>query len=315
MWQGYYQEAGLDVKTIPDSPNKPPHTEVLAERAQYGVKFLALLTNEGVNLQDVEIIPSSFRIDDLIEGKVDAFNAYLSNEPFYLQDQGIKPHIINPVDYGVDMYSDILFNSQQEAKLHPKRLTAFLDASLKSWEYALTHQQEQMQALAFENPLTHLHNRRSLIKRLNLSIRNCKHKNLFGALLFMDLDDFKPINDKYRHTIGDLLLQKSALRLKNSVRQNDAIFRIGGDEFVIQLSHFETKEQSDAERNALNVAKNLLDKLRVPYQVENIELNIAASIGVKVFHDGSEDADKIITQADHGMYEAKKQSKNQFKLI
>lgn len=104
--------------------------------------FLAMLRRNNVDPGRVEMIPSSFRIDDLIAGKVDAFNSYLTNEPYFLQEQGIKYHVINPRDYGVDFYSDILFTSEQEVKNNPERVERFKQATIQGWRYALSNPEE-----------------------------------------------------------------------------------------------------------------------------------------------------------------------------
>ncbi|MFK5984905.1 MAG: PAS domain S-box protein [Pseudomonadota bacterium] len=106
------------------------------------INFLAMLSNEGVNLSELNITKSSHNIEDLIKNKTDVFNAYLTNEPYDLQQLGIKTHSIKPINYGVDFYSDILFTSQQELDEHPQRVKAFREASLQGWEYAMSHQQE-----------------------------------------------------------------------------------------------------------------------------------------------------------------------------
>jgi len=104
--------------------------------------FVAMFNNEGVDISRVQIIPSSYEIQDLADGKVAAFNSYISNEPYFLKQQGIKYTALNPRNYGVDFYSDILFTSEEEIKQHPERVKAFREASLEGWRYAMEHPQE-----------------------------------------------------------------------------------------------------------------------------------------------------------------------------
>jgi diguanylate cyclase (GGDEF)-like protein/PAS domain S-box-containing protein len=104
--------------------------------------FVAMFNNERLNMKDIQIVPSSFNIQDLVTGKVDAFNSYISNEPYFLKQQGIEFTVLYPRNYGVDFYSDMLFTSESEIKQHPKRVKAFLNASLQGWQYALTHTEE-----------------------------------------------------------------------------------------------------------------------------------------------------------------------------
>jgi diguanylate cyclase (GGDEF)-like protein len=104
--------------------------------------FLTMFLNEGIALSQIDIIPSSYQIDDLITGKVDAFNAYSSNEPFFLNQRRIPYNIIAPGNYRVDFYSDILFTSEEELRNHPERVEKVLRATLKGWRYAMDHPNE-----------------------------------------------------------------------------------------------------------------------------------------------------------------------------
>ena len=104
--------------------------------------FVAMFNNEGIDISRIQIIPSSYEIQDLVDGKVDAFNSYISNEPYFLKQQGIEYTALNPRNYGVDFYSDILFTSEEEIKRHPERVEAFREASLEGWRYAMEHPQE-----------------------------------------------------------------------------------------------------------------------------------------------------------------------------
>jgi len=102
----------------------------------------AMFLNEGIALQQLTILPSSYDINDLVTGKIDAFNAYLTNEPFTLLQRGIPYQVIEPLNYGIDFYSDILFTSEAEIAEHPARVKAFREATLKGWRYAMDHPQE-----------------------------------------------------------------------------------------------------------------------------------------------------------------------------
>ncbi|WP_299203222.1 EAL domain-containing protein [uncultured Amphritea sp.] len=104
--------------------------------------FMTMLLNEGISLSQVNIIPSSYQLDDLISGKVDAFNAYSTNEPYLLQQHNIPYNIIDPVTYQIDFYSDILFTTEEELRNHPQRVEAMRRATLKGWRYALDNPEE-----------------------------------------------------------------------------------------------------------------------------------------------------------------------------
>lgn len=109
--------------------------------------FLTMLLNEGISVSQIDVLPSSYELSDLIDGKVDAFNSYSTNEPYALKQQNIEFNIIDPVSYRVDFYSDIFFTSEQEIKDNPQRVEAMLRATLKGWRYAMDNTEEIIELL------------------------------------------------------------------------------------------------------------------------------------------------------------------------
>lgn len=109
--------------------------------------FLTMLLNEGIKPSQLDIIPSSYQLDDLISGKVDAFNAYTTNEPYLLQKNNIAYNIIDPIAYRIDFYSDIFFTSEEEVLNNPLRVDAMLRATLKGWRYAMDNPEEVIELL------------------------------------------------------------------------------------------------------------------------------------------------------------------------
>ncbi len=109
--------------------------------------FLATFLSEGVSLTQVKVMPSSYNLDDLVSGKVDAFNSYLTNEPFFLKQRHLAYNIIDPSNYGIDFYSDILFTTKAELRDNPKRVEAIRRATLKGWRYAMDHPNEIIELL------------------------------------------------------------------------------------------------------------------------------------------------------------------------
>lgn len=109
--------------------------------------FLTMLLNEGISPQQVRVLPSSFDFSDLIEGRVDAFNSYLTNEPFLLQQLGLDYTVINPRNYRVDFYSDVLFTHEDELRKNPRRVEAMRRATLRGWRYAMDHVEETIDLL------------------------------------------------------------------------------------------------------------------------------------------------------------------------
>lgn len=178
--------------------------------------------------------------------------------------------------------------------------------------------EERIQQQALHDTLTELPNRRLLMNNLNMAMAAHKRNGLFGALMFLDLDNFKPLNDEHGHRVGDLLLQEVARRLKAQIRETDTVARFGGDEFVVLLSdlHHELPTSVD-------LAKAVADKLRLALS-EAYVLNVAhehapprtvehrcsASIGMVMFNGGQEGPDDLIKRADMAMYAAKQAGRN-----
>ena len=177
----------------------------------------------------------------------------------------------------------------------------------------------EIQTLAFYDMLTKLPNRRLLGDRLAQAQLLSKRNRYYGAILFMDLDNFKPLNDKYGHTVGDLLLVEVAQRIKTCVRESDTVARFGGDEFIVLLSELDTDQQISSIQ-AITIAEKIRLTLFEPYYLEIIsdvtanekivEHYCSASIGLTLFIDNEVSQDEIINQADSAMYEAKKYSRN-----
>jgi diguanylate cyclase (GGDEF)-like protein len=104
--------------------------------------FMTMLFNEGIARDQLSILPSSYNIDDLVAGRVDAFNSYLTNEPYYLKQRGLEYTVLNPINSRVDFYSDILFTTEEEVRNHPQRVEALRRATLKGWRYAMDQPDE-----------------------------------------------------------------------------------------------------------------------------------------------------------------------------
>src|SRR5690606_219978 len=101
-----------------------------------------LLKREGISQDAIRIIPSDYDLDQLIEGKVDAVSAYCTVEPFQMRARGVEPRMIRAIDYGIDFYGDTLFTTREQVKNYPERVAAFRRATIKGWQYALTHAEE-----------------------------------------------------------------------------------------------------------------------------------------------------------------------------
>lgn len=178
--------------------------------------------------------------------------------------------------------------------------------------------QEQVRQLAFYDPLTTLPNRHLLTDRLDQAMATSKRKGCYGALMFLDLDNFKPINDSHGHIAGDLLLIEVAKRLKQCVREIDTIARFGGDEFIVVLSELK-QDQAEAYQQAQSVAEKIRLTLAETYQLtvhyDNqtsayIEHSCTASIGVALFLGQEISIEDLCKRADNSMYKAKEGGRN-----
>ena len=175
--------------------------------------------------------------------------------------------------------------------------------------------EEQIRQLAFHDPLTHLANRRLLVEHLDQAMSASKRSHRHGALLFLDLDNFKSLNDTHGHGVGDLLLIEVAERLKACVRAADTVARFGGDEFVLLLSELDTKKH-EAAAQATAIAEKIRIRLAEPYALQAapsgpaIGHQCTASIGVAIFHGRDESQNSVIDRADAAMYQAKEEGRN-----
>ena len=174
--------------------------------------------------------------------------------------------------------------------------------------------QERINSLAFFDPLTELPNRRLLLDRLKHAIASSARTESYGALLFIDLDNFKTLNDSMGHDIGDLLLQQTAKRLVDCVRDGDTVARLGGDEFVLLLESLSTNDQ-DAASGAEAVGEKILTALNRPYQLAGFTGHSSPSIGVTLFmnHEGS--LEDLLKRADLAMYQAKDAGRNTLRFF
>ncbi len=173
------------------------------------------------------------------------------------------------------------------------------------------HAQEQIDRLAFQDDLTGLPNRRLLMDRLQRALVVSQRHGQTGALLFIDLDNFKDLNDTRGHEGGDLLLQQVAHRLVGSVRGRDTVARLGGDEFVVILEELGA-DLHEAATRARKVVQKITTNVRQPYMVQNREYHGSASIGVVMFRGHQHPIEELLKQADLAMYQAKSAGRNTF---
>ncbi|MDD2915961.1 MAG: diguanylate cyclase [Gallionella sp.] len=224
-----------------------------------------------------------------------------------------------------------IWNRRKNGEIYPEQLTV---TAVKGDDGEVTHYvatlhditarkkaEEEINNLAFYDTLTQLPNRRMLNDRLGQALIVSKRSGLYGALMFLDLDNFKPLNDTYGHGVGDLLLAEVARRLTGCVREADTVARFGGDEFVVMLGGLDSDKAESAAQAGI-VAEKIRVALSEPYWLKfrhegaaetTVEHRCAASIGVVVF-DSESAAEDVLKWADMAMYQAKDSGRNSIRF-
>ena len=212
-----------------------------------------------------------------------------------------------------------IWNRRCNGEVYPEWLTitAVKDDSGQTTHYVGTHTditqrkaaEDEIRHLAFYDSLTLLPNRRLLRDRLHQALAASARNQRQGALLFIDLDNFKTLNDTLGHDIGDLLLKQVALRLTASVRESDTVARLGGDEFVVMLEDL-SEHIHEAAAQAETVGEKILAVLNQPYWLAGHQHHSTPSIGVALFSDQHHSIDELLKRADLAMYQAKAAGRN-----
>ena len=183
--------------------------------------------------------------------------------------------------------------------------------------------EEHLKNLAFYDPLTQLPNRRLLVDRLGQALAASKRSGHHGALMFLDLDNFKPLNDEHGHDVGDLLLIEAARRIMNCVREEDTVARFGGDEFVVMLKQLDDDSAASVAQ-AGGVAEKIRAALAEPYRLKLLQAendvtivmhHCTASIGVVLFVNHEYSEEDVLKQADTAMYRAKADGRNTIRFF
>ena len=185
------------------------------------------------------------------------------------------------------------------------------------WFYDITNlklAEEKIRLLAFHDPLTGLPNRQLLLDRLQQALASSTRSDRNGALLFIDLDNFKSLNDTLGHVMGDMLLQQVAQRLTASVREVDTVARLGGDEFVVMLEDLSEQTLKAAEQAEV-VGEKILATLGKLYQLDVHEFRSSASIGTTIFSGDEQNSEELLKQADIAMYQAKRAGRNALRFF
>lgn len=216
-------------------------------------------------------------------------------------------------------WSGEIWNQRKSGEIYPEwaMITAIYNQDGKLSNYVGSFSdislrkkvEEENYHLAFYDPLTRLPNRRMLLDRLHKAIISSARHGWQGALLFLDMDNFKTINDTKGHDFGDLLLIEVASRLQDCVRSVDTVARLGGDEFVVMLENVDLESREPISWVDI-VGKRILSSLSKSYLIRDYEHHASASIGITLFHGDAETAGDLLKHADQAMYQAKSSGRN-----
>ena len=251
-----------------------------------------------------QVLGQSERVKDIVEQCADdlsSVNAGLKRE---LQDPDVSPGVENALEKSEAVESKVQDASEalslvNEALKEEVRERHVLDAQLRT----VTKQGDEARHASLHDPLTGLPNRALFNDRLEHGLAVAKRNGLRFAVMFLDLDDFKTINDTHGHDVGDLVLQMIAGRLKDTTRDDDTVCRHGGDEFLYILMEIEN------EHDIAIVAEKIIKAVQVPCDIRVrdicLKLSINPSIGISIFPKDGTTSDALLDVADKAMYRAK----------
>lgn len=221
--------------------------------------------------------------------------------PDLKQNMKVEPVTAGNAQYVIIQIEDITDRVKSEYTM------TSLISELKKGYDLVKEAEEYNRMIAFTDSLTGLMNRHAITQEINDLFENFTELSEY-ALLFLDIDGFKKVNDTYGHLVGDGLLREFAKKVTKVVRHDDYVARLGGDEFIVLLKSIHNCE------NAVIVAKKLIQEFSEPIQIDEVKVNITASIGVAMFDNSIDSASEIIRRADAAMYEAKRGGKNRYEI-
>ena len=253
---------------------------------------------------------SGFSQEELIGNKPSILKSGMHNTDFY--------HQLWATLLKGKIYNNIITNRKKDGTLYDEErtITPLTDENNKITHFVATGRDiterkqihERLQYLAHHDVLTGLPNRTLFIERMDYTLKRCARESGKIALLFLDIDHFKNINDTLGHEVGDLLLKQLALRLQETLRECDLIARIGGDEFLILLDNISSID------DITYIAKKILTVFSSAFRIEERELFVTTSIGISVSPTDGSDTQTLLKNADIAMYRSKEQGRNTFQF-
>lgn len=225
------------------------------------------------------------------------------NECSIRQNMKVEPIFIGTDRYALIQIIDITHHFNNEIKM--KGLIKDLEVAFKN----IKASEETSKHLAHHDALTGLLNRLSFNIELSNAIANSSINGEMLAILFLDLDGFKKVNDTLGHNVGDLLLKEVAKRLRFKLRSYDIIARLGGDEFIVILKDVKIENY---QQNLAFIAQKLIEEISRTYILKNDNANVSASIGISIYPNDAKEAEDLIKKADEAMYNIKNSGKNAY---
>jgi two-component system, cell cycle response regulator len=208
---------------------------------------------------------------------------------------------LNLITHEIDAYSKSALDATLLALLSTAPIYLWV---IKPFVSARDEAISQINHLAYIDPLTQLANRRLLSEHLRKAVASIIRHKVYGALMLLDLDRFKPVNDEYGHDAGDEVLIEIARRMKSITRSDDVVARLGGDEFLIYISHLDVDRQNAHDR-AFRIANKLINLVSQPIRYHDKEIYVGASIGIRLLGFEELNPEAAIQEADIAMYRAK----------
>jgi diguanylate cyclase (GGDEF)-like protein/PAS domain S-box-containing protein len=267
------------------------------------------------------------------EGFIETVNPAFSRLTGYRPEEviGRNPSLLSSGRHDRDFYRNMwhklaegghwqgeIWNRRKDGEVYPELLTitAIADETGEVTHYAalfsdiseLKENEKRIKHLAYFDPLTGLPNRRLFADRLQMGVAHSHRNGQQLAVLFVDLDRFKRVNDSLGHAVGDSLLREVSGRIEACIREDDTVARMGGDEFTVLLSEVRDFEE------AAQVARRIIERLEQPVLIEGNELVVTSSIGISYYPDDGPDPDTLIRNADTAMYRAKADGRNSYQL-
>lgn len=295
--------------------------EAMVSEAQLRVAAAAFQTNEAIMITDaigniVRVNRAFVDITGYSEAEVlgenpRILNSGRHNQHFY---QNMWQSLLH-----VGQWSGEVWDRKKNGDIYPKLATinAVKNEQGETLQYvaifsdisARKKAEEEINNLAFYDALTSLPNRRLLLDRLGIALAASDRDQHYGAVLFLDMDRFKTLNDTLGHEYGDMLLIDVAKRLKFCVREVDTVARLGGDEFVVLIEHLGT-DKEESLQDIARIAEKIRAVLATPYQLNDHKYHSSPSIGVSVFYGSEVSVDELIKRADMAMYQLKESGRN-----